>query len=226
MHSNILCSTFTAVSSASQFSLLCSELVYWEKVDLGQFGFESMQCILNHLEQEEMQYIKKIIRIPISFGAWMSMAAWIACCNLIARLFVSLLAEEKVSLVASWIWVWYLPLSLIHFEDASTNALFEEEENYFDISMSKKNTSKCLFCACSFSSLDAWGIVRRCIIYEIIFQKEIIWEKNYNTKYQFTLPFFDLIIVALQISVRMKQAHMWASCRKFMLGIAFRYNLV
>jgi len=64
-------------------------------------------------------------------------------------------------------------LSLIHFEDASTNALFEEE-NYFDISMPKKNTSKCLFCACSFSSLDAWGIVRRCIIYEIIFQKEII----------------------------------------------------
>lgn len=145
MHSNILCSTFTAVSSASQFSLLCSELVYWEKVDLGQFGFESMQCILNHLEQEEMQYIKKIIRIPISFGAWMSMAAWIACCNLIARLFVSLLAEEKVSLVASWIWVWYLPLSLIHFEDASTNALFEEEENYFDISMSKKKIHQSVY---------------------------------------------------------------------------------
>ena len=51
--------------------------------------------------------------------------------------------------------------------------------------------SQFFFCWCT-------GIVRHCTIYEIIFQKNI-WEKNYNPKYQYTWPFFDLITLALQI---------------------------
>ena len=34
------------------------------------------------------------------------------------------------------------------------------------------------------------------------FSKKNIWEKNYNPKYQFTWPFFDLITLALQIWTR------------------------
>jgi len=60
MQSNILCSTFTDVSSASQFSLFMFRTCVLERVDPVQFGFESVQCILNHLEELEMQCILKI----------------------------------------------------------------------------------------------------------------------------------------------------------------------